>query len=101
MLGSLAMLLAMARPWAWCLRPHDGKGTVVWNLRPPLRLLYLLIMLGGLLVGLPGFLALMLEGVAGLLIRREFELGRLLTGCTRRDKCLRLVHGQRHTFVLG
>jgi hypothetical protein len=61
----------------------------------------LLIMLGGLLLGLPGFLALMLEGVAGLLIRREFGLGRHLTGCTRRDNCLRLVHGQRHTFVLG
>ena len=67
----------------------------------PLRLLYLLIMLGGLLMGLPGLLALMPEGVAGLLIRREFELGRLLTGRTSRDKCLRLVHGQRHTFVLG
>ena len=59
-----------------------------------------LIMLGGLLLGLPGLLALMPEGVAGLLIRRECELCRLLTGCTSRDKCLRLVHGQRHTFVL-
>ena len=23
--GSLAMLLAMARPWAWCPRPHDAR----------------------------------------------------------------------------
>jgi hypothetical protein len=41
-------------------------------------------MLGGLLLGLPGLLARMLEGVAGLPIRWEFELGRSLTGCTRR-----------------
>ena len=61
---------------------------------PLLCNLDLLIMLGGLLLGLPGLLALMLEGVAGLPIRREFELGRRLTGCTRRDKGLRLVYGQ-------
>ena len=77
----------------------------------------LLIMLGGLPLGLPGLLALMLEGVAGLPIRRECELGRRLTGCASRH-CLRqaiaaaiiaavaitglrLVRGQRHTFVLG
>jgi hypothetical protein len=41
-------------------------------------------MLGGLLLGLPGLLALMPEGVASLPIRRELELGRLPTGCTRR-----------------
>ena len=74
----------------------------------------LLIMLGGLLLGLPGLLALMPEGVAGLPIGREFELGRLPTGCTSRHYSvrraviaavaitgLRLVRGQRHTFVLG
>jgi len=37
-------------------------------------------MLGGLLLGLPGLLALVLVGVAGLPIRRELELGRHLTG---------------------
>ena len=36
----------------------------------------LLIMLGGLLLSLPGLLALMPEGVAGLPIRWELELGR-------------------------
>jgi hypothetical protein len=29
--GSLAMLLAMPRPWAWCLRPHD---LTAWILSP-------------------------------------------------------------------
>ena len=72
----------------------------------------LLIMLGGLLLSLPGLLALMPEGVAGLPIRWELELGRRPTGCTRRHCSLRraviaavaglrLVNGQRHTFVLG
>jgi hypothetical protein len=41
-------------------------------------------MLGGLLLGLPGLLALMPEGVASLPIRRELEPGRLPTGCPRR-----------------
>src|SRR6476619_1834445 len=79
-------------PWIAIKGPEAG---------PFLCNLDLLIMLGGLLLGLPGLLALMPEGVAGLPIRREFELGRQLTGCTRRDNCLRRVHGQRHTFVLG
>ena len=51
----------------------------------------LLIMLGGLLLGLPGLLALMLEGVAGLPIRRELELGRCLTGCTSRHYSLPVI----------
>ena len=79
-------------PWIAIKGPEAG---------PFLCNLDLLIMLGGLLLGLPGLLALTLEGVAGLLIRRECELCRLLTGCTSRDICLRLVHGQRHNFVLG
>src|SRR6516165_8443032 len=50
-----------------------------------------LIMLGGLLLGLPGLLALMLEGVPGLPIRRECELGRCLTGCTSRHYSLPVI----------
>ena len=51
----------------------------------------LLIVLGGLLLGLPGLLALMPEGVAGLPIRRECELGRCLTGCTSRHYSLPVI----------
>jgi hypothetical protein len=48
-------------------------------------------MLGGLPLGLPGLLALMLEGVAGLPIRWECELGRRPTGCTRRHCSLPVI----------
>src|SRR5262245_30397648 len=44
----------------------------------------LLIMLGRLLLDLPGCLAFVRVGVAGLPIRWELELGRLPTGCTSR-----------------
>ena len=63
-------------------------------------------MLGALILGLPGLLALMPVGAAGLPIRREFELGRFPTGCTRRRCSLRRaviaavaghnIHGDMH-----
>src|SRR6516165_6084044 len=63
------------------MRKEPASGPFLCNLD-------LLIVLGGLLLGLPGLLALMPEGVTGLPIRRECELGRLPTGCTSRH-CLR------------
>src|SRR6516164_1624869 len=66
------------------MRKGPASGPFLCNLD-------LLIMLGGLLLGLPGLLALMPEGVAGLPIRRECELGRRPTGCTRRHCSLPVI----------